>query len=84
MENGVCIESGEGAPIHKFEIATKSKDVLVYCVEHGVAQRSDKLTAKRYNQSYYAAGLESESPQALRNMQKVMMFAPVTGSTLAS
>ena len=37
MDDGVCIESGEGEPIHKFEIATKSKDVLVYCVEHGVA-----------------------------------------------
>ena len=36
MDEGVCIESGEGEPIHKFEIATKSKDILVYCAEHGV------------------------------------------------
>ena len=54
-KTGVCIESGEGEPIHKFEIATKSKDVLVYCVEHGVAQRSDKLTAKTLEKSYYGA-----------------------------
>ena len=83
METGVCIESGEGEPIHKFEIATKSNDVLVYCVEHGVAQRSDKLTAKKLKKSYYGTYFEKNYRQSLRNMQKVMMFAPVTGSTFS-
>ena len=83
MDDGVCIESGEGEPIHKFEIATKSKDVLVYCVEHGVAQRSDKLSARTLGQSYYGYVFNEYYRQSLRNMQKVMMFAPVTGSTFS-
>ncbi len=78
-----CVEDGDGGKIHKFEIDTGKKDILVYCVEHGVVQRSDKLKAyERRTGSYYARAYDKENKQIIDNMQTVMMFAPTTGSTM--
>ena len=83
LDVGPCVEDGDGGKIHKFEIATGKKDILVYCVEHGVVQRSDKLKAYEKNSSYYAqAYIKDGYEQSIKNMQKVMMFAPTTGSTM--
>ena len=83
LDIGPCVEDGDGGKIHKFEIATGKKDILVYCVEHGVVQRSDKLKAYERKSSYYAQAYINEGyEQSIKNMQKVMMFAPTTGSTM--
>ena len=83
LDVGPCVEDGDGGKIHKFEIATGKKDILVYCVEHGVVQRSDKLKAVEEKKSFYAqAYIRENHEQALKNMKKVMMFAPTTGSTM--
>lgn len=83
LDVGPCVEDGDGGKIHKFEIATGKKDILVYCVEHGVVQRSDKLKAYDRDASYYAQAYINEGyEQSIKNMQKVMMFAPTTGSTM--
>lgn len=82
LDIGPCVEDGDGGKIHKFEIATGKKDILVYCVEHGVVQRSDKLKAVNRKESYYANAYDGENKQIIDNMQTVMMFAPTTGSTM--
>lgn len=82
LDVGPCVEDGDGGKIHKFEIATGKKDILVYCVEHGVVQRSDKLKAYERKTSYYANAYDRRNKQIIDNMQKVMMFAPTTGSTI--
>lgn len=82
LATGPCVESGEGRIIHKFEIDTGSKDILVYCLEHGVMQRSDKLASVIEDDSHYAWAYKNEGEaQTIANIQKVLMFAPATGSS---
>ena len=81
LEYGPCVEAADGGSFHKYEIDTGKKDILVYCVEHGVVQRSDKLKSVIENNSYYAKAYENKGhAQSIENMKKVLMFAPTTGS----
>ena len=81
LKYGPCVEAADGGSFHKYEIDTGKKDILVYCVEHGVVQRSDKLKSVEEKNSYYAKAYEKDGhAQSIENMKKVLMFSPTTGS----
>lgn len=58
-------------------------DTLVFCMEHGVVQKSMTLKATDYRKSsFYAAYNNAGKGYAVRNMYRVLMYGPVSGSSI--